>query len=282
MTGEAPKLRVVEGGGADGPPPEEEERTKRFVPVVPPPEEPFFSGALGVGLVLASIAFAGLAWLATRPPPPPAPEDQIVEFVVIEDEPEPEPEEPEPEPEPEPTPPPPPEPKVANLEQPPDPVPTEVATEPIPDDAPPPKPVFGVSMDSTVSSNSGLSVRVGNTIGVKPTDEVVAPEEVQPLRKVSFAKLETPPKLIRDFVYPQSDYPPDALAEGIQGQVTLKLTIDENGDVSNVKLMRGVHPSLDDLAIKACYKFKFKPGMSGGEAVITQGYIHRYNWVIVD
>jgi len=105
---------------------------------------------------------------------------------------------------------------------------------------------------------------------------------VQPLRQVSFSKLEEPPKLVKDFAYSQSDYPPELLAEGIQGTVVLKLTISETGKVSKVKVIRGVHPELDKLAKDACLKFKFKPGKSGGEPVVTTGFIYRYNWVIVE
>ena len=265
---EAPDLRVLQGG--TDPANDDAKRRAGFVPVVPLAEEPFFSGSLGLGLSLAAAVFVGLVYLSTRPPAPPAPEAEVIEFVVIENEPE-----PEPEPEP------PPKPKVIDIAAV-QPVATDTAAEPLPKDAPPPKPVFGVSMNSTVEGNSGLSVRVGNTIGVKPSDEVVAPEDVQPLRQVSFSKLEEPPKLLKDFQYSQSDYPAELMAEGVQGTVVLKLTIDETGAVSKVKVIRGVHPELDKLSMAACRKFKFKPGMSGGEPVVTTGFIYRYNWVIVE
>ena len=62
----------------------------------------------------------------------------------------------------------------------------------------------------------------------------------------------------------------------------LKLTIDEKGNVSEVRVVRGVHPELDAAAKAAAFRFKFKPGKSGGEPVITKGFVYRYTWVLME
>lgn len=196
--------------------------------------------------------------------------DQVVEMEIFE--PTPPPEE-EPEPEPEPTPPP--KPKVVDLEKVKEPIPTATATEEPVEEA---KPVFGVSMKSTVDTGAGsFSMKVGNTVMKENDKEDVPPDDVKPLRSVSFQRLETPPRISKDF---RADYPEGPRAEGIEGTVIMKLTISETGRVTAVKIVRGVHPELDAAAKKAAFKFVFKPGMSGGEPVITTNYVYRYTWLI--
>jgi protein TonB len=241
-----------------------------FVPVGAPPKSPGPDRSLAPGLLLALAVNGALAgWFFADPERRELARDAIVEFVV---------EEATPPPPPEPTPEPP-KPKVVDMQDVNKPKPTDAAEEPPPE---PPKPVFGVSMESVVGANdTGLAVRVGNTIMKDPETELTKPEEVQPLRQVSFQKLEEPPKLVQDYVYPQSQYPKAALDAGIEGTVVLKLTVDEKGRVTDVKVVRGVDAELDRLAKEAAYRFVYKPGRSGGEPVITTNVLHHYRWEIV-
>ncbi len=243
-----------------------------FVPVELPDKEPVFDRSLGVGLLIALLALPPLGWLfLTAVPGADELVQQIVEFTIIEPPPP-----PEPEPEPEPTPPPPKKVKKVDMEKVNKPIPTDTA--PVDEPQEESKPVFGLTMDSTVEgSNSGFKMRVGNTLNVEPTDEIVPPEDVKPLRSVSFARLEEPPKLVRDF---RAEYPEGPRTEGIEGTVIMKLTIDQTGKVTEVKIVRGVHPELDAAAKAAAFRFKYKPGTDGGEPVITTNFVHRYTWLI--
>ena len=47
-------------------------------------------------------------------------------------------------------------------------------------------------------------------------------------------------------------------------------------------MIRGVHPELDAASKAAAFRFRFKPGKSGGEPVITKGYVYRYTWVLTE
>jgi TonB family protein len=62
----------------------------------------------------------------------------------------------------------------------------------------------------------------------------------------------------------------------------MKLTINELGKVTAAKVVRGVQDELDAAAKAAALQFKFKPGRSGGNPVITTGFVYRYTWVIED
>lgn len=62
---------------------------------------------------------------------------------------------------------------------------------------------------------------------------------------------------------------PDAAKEAkLQGRVTLQFTVGKDGTVSNVKVLRGVDPILDNEAVKVVSQSpKWNPGMQKGEPV---------------
>ncbi len=243
-------------------------RKRAFVPVEIVEDEPFWDRSMLVGLLLGLLLLPSIGWVVFRVVPE-APEllQQIVEFTLIE------PPEPEPEPEPEPTPVPKKKPKKVDMKEIDKPIPTQASEEPV-EEA---KPVFGVSMTSTRDGPGDFQIRVGNTLMKEPEDEIVPPEDVKPLRSVSFSRLEEPPRILKDY---RAEYPEVPRSEGIEGTVVLYLTIDETGKVTAARVVRGVHPDLDAAAKAATYRFRFKPGMSGGEAVITTNYSYRYTWLI--
>ena len=59
-------------------------------------------------------------------------------------------------------------------------------------------------------------------------------------------------------------YPEEAKKEGIEGRVTIQFIITKEGKLANVKLLRGVHPLLDQEAIRAVESApqKWKPGLN--------------------
>ena len=56
-------------------------------------------------------------------------------------------------------------------------------------------------------------------------------------------------------------YPESLKKQGIQGRVTLQFTVQTDGTVSNVRVLRGVHPDLDNEAVRVVSSSpKWKPG----------------------
>ena len=56
-------------------------------------------------------------------------------------------------------------------------------------------------------------------------------------------------------------YPEIAKENGVQGRVMLQFTVNADGTVSNVKVLRGVDPSLDKEAVRVVSSSpKWKPG----------------------
>ena len=62
-------------------------------------------------------------------------------------------------------------------------------------------------------------------------------------------------------------YPEIAKRAGIEGKVYVLAFIDENGDVKNVKIIKGIGAGCDEAALDAVKQTKFIPGRQRGKAV---------------
>ncbi|HEY8923362.1 MAG TPA: TonB family protein, partial [Polyangia bacterium] len=167
-----------------------------------------------------------------------------------------------------------------------------VTREPPPEAPPPPPnqqppaerpleapPVFGVTMDSTVSGGAGIAVPVGNTLMAKPSAAPRGPAAPQaysgaaqadvfrPVADAYIAKQAT----VRREVNSADYYPPDALALGLEGAVTLSVGINERGTVVEVRVLKRAGHKFDEAAVRALRQFEFYPARtSDGRAVPTR------------
>ncbi|MBQ2150988.1 MAG: energy transducer TonB, partial [Bacteroidales bacterium] len=63
-------------------------------------------------------------------------------------------------------------------------------------------------------------------------------------------------------------YPEIPKENGVQGRVTLQFTVEKDGSVTNVKVLRGVDPSLDKEAVRVVQSSpKWTPGKQRDRAV---------------
>ena len=75
-------------------------------------------------------------------------------------------------------------------------------------------------------------------------------------------------KNFNDYVEKEMKYPQEALNENIGGKVYVQFTVGKNGYVKDAKVARGVHPALDQEALRIVYSSpKWEPGTQKGEAV---------------
>lgn len=74
--------------------------------------------------------------------------------------------------------------------------------------------------------------------------------------------------VFRIWVNKRTRYPEEAIANKIRGTVFLTFIVEKDGSVSNVTVIKGVHPLLDDEAVKAISSSpKWSPGLQRGQPV---------------
>jgi TonB family protein len=81
----------------------------------------------------------------------------------------------------------------------------------------------------------------------------------------STQRYDVPPKLLNGI---QVDYPAEAKSKGICGKVYLRILISKTGCVDQALVIKGI-PGLDEAAIEAVKKLKFKPAKYLGKPVAT-------------
>ena len=63
-------------------------------------------------------------------------------------------------------------------------------------------------------------------------------------------------------------YPVEAQTKGIQGRVTIRYVVKSTGEISDIEVIRGIDPLLDNEAIRIVKSMpKWEPGKQGGKAV---------------
>ncbi|MBQ5517156.1 MAG: TonB family protein [Bacteroidales bacterium] len=126
-----------------------------------------------------------------------------------------------------------------------------------------------------------LAERVTPAADVIPLAEepVVAPSEVlpepPPEEPVKYSLLEAKPRFqdgdVSQFSHWVNDnlhYPQEAVKDSLQGRVTLQFTIEKDGSVTDVHVLRGCAPVLDEEAIRVVSQSpKWTPGYINGEPV---------------
>jgi len=108
----------------------------------------------------------------------------------------------------------------------------------------------------------------------EPNEEVEQEEEIEFTPTTEFNELEVPPPPKVDTTYeffavevkPQivksvePEYPELAQKAGIEGQVFVKVLVDEQGNVIEAHVLRSTNPIFNEPALKAAKQFKFTPG----------------------
>ena len=175
--------------------------------------------------------------------------------------------------------------KVSNLED-----TTQVITEeeiiPITQETPPPPPsapkipilsdqIDIVDDEIELEDDMFMNLEDDASIGVEIMDYVEVEEEVVEEEAIPFQLVEEKPSFqggdanqFSKWVNSRLVYPEIAKENGVQGRVTLQFTVEKDGSVTKVKVLRGVDPSLDKEAVRVVSMSpKWKPGKQRDRAV---------------
>ena len=113
------------------------------------------------------------------------------------------------------------------------------------------------------------------SLGVEIMDYVEVEEEVVEEEAIPFQLVEEKPSFqggdanqFSKWVNSRLVYPEIAKENGVQGRVTLQFTVEKDGSVTKVKVLRGVDPSLDKEAVRVVSMSpKWSPGKQRDRAV---------------
>ena len=157
---------------------------------------------------------------------------------------------------------------------------------PITEETPPPPPEapkipvlsdqIDIVEDDIKVDDNFMSLEDDANLGVEIMDYVEeVKEEVVEEEAIPFQLVEEKPSFnggdaneFSKWVNSKLQYPEIAKENGVQGRVTLQFTVNPDGSVSNVKVLRGVDSSLDKEAVRVVSMSpKWKPGKQRDRAV---------------
>lgn len=122
--------------------------------------------------------------------------------------------------------------------------------------------------------SAGLKTQEGDPNGIDPgivdpgpgTGAVEAPPPPQIFTYVE--QMPEPSVNVNEFLQKNLRYPELAKENNIQGRVTVRFVVDENGAVSDVNVVKGIGGGCDEEAKRVVMKMpKWKPGKQNGKAV---------------
>ena len=132
-------------------------------------------------------------------------------------------------------------------------------------------------VDDEIEVNDDLFMNLEDdaSLGVEIMDYVEVEEEVVEEEAIPFQLVEEKPSFqggdanqFSKWVNSRLEYPEIAKENGVQGRVTLQFTVEKDGSVTKVKVLRGVDPSLDKEAVRVVSMSpKWKPGKQRDRAV---------------
>jgi len=80
----------------------------------------------------------------------------------------------------------------------------------------------------------------------------------------------TPPRLISKI---EPEYSDEARKVKLQGTVLLRIVVDERGYAESIEVTQGLGLGLDERAVEAVRKWRFRPGLRGGRPVPTSAIV---------
>lgn len=125
----------------------------------------------------------------------------------------------------------------------------------VPKVPPPPAPAPRDSSNPVGSSNLDATARGGSPYGARIPGAPLTGHEIVPAL----------PQVFPDPAVSRNDLPP-----GVQGDVIVEVTIDEQGNVIETKLIRGIGYGIEDRVLATLRQWHFRPASKDGVTIASQ------------
>ena len=162
--------------------------------------------------------------------------------------------------------------------------PDEIVVITRPDNGPPPKTVIPLPADIIEIIDNAVKLNVDLIINTDGNDKkpfeyhipTIIPEELPIEDEVPFYAVERLPlfqnsselSTFSRWVFGNLVYPDSAKEAQLQGRITIGFSVDTDGSVCNVKVIRGIHASLDNEVVRVILSSpKWTPGKQGDKNV---------------
>lgn len=138
---------------------------------------------------------------------------------------------------------------------------------------PPPRPPVPVEVpNDEIIEDVDIDISADLDLGGQLSMPPPPPAQEEDPEEDFFVVVEDMPELIGGLAELQSNirYPEMARRAGIEGRVYVQFIVNEQGNVENPQVIRGIGGGCDEEAVRAVSQAKFRPGMQRGRPVRVQ------------
>jgi TonB family protein len=125
--------------------------------------------------------------------------------------------------------------------------------------APKPEPVVHESENSVEGAKLAETARGGSLFGGRIPGSPLTGHEIIPAL----------PQVFPDPAIGRADLPP-----GVQGDVIVEVTIDQQGNVIETKLIQGIGYGIEDRVLATLRQWHFRPASKDGVTIASQHIVH--------
>lgn len=101
-------------------------------------------------------------------------------------------------------------------------------------------------------------------------------------RVASIASIKTLPQPLEDYSHLSREYPEEARRAGVEGDVIVRILVDENGRVAEVTLVKGAGFGLDRKALDIARRMRFRPARDTADRAVAYRITWTFHFTLPD
>lgn len=126
---------------------------------------------------------------------------------------------------------------------------------------------IGLALDS--SASDGIAVNIAKPAPVAPPPPVVPAKPKVLVARPIETEAEAPVVKPRPLTVVRAAYTDEARLAHVEGRVVMELAVNDQGDVTDARVLHGLGYGLDDAALAAARRLRFSPGLRGNRPIST-------------